>query len=265
MWSFTPDGAQATVALVDTAGEERDGFPALHRTARFVIRGDIGRADAAQVGAWLEQVAEVFDAEARALGFEPRAIAAPLTVVFLRDRETFITFARERDLIDASRMGGYYAPAGNRVVLYDDRSTESFAAALASPDPAERAAAARDASRATRRKIAHEAAHLLAFNTGVQERGVEYPGWFTEGLAERVAARAMNEAPRASRGDAWARAMALAFSTDPHARYAAAHAAFEALASRGPGAVSGFAAAISDHPADDRSRDDALAGVRTDD
>jgi hypothetical protein len=38
-------------------------------------------------------------------------------------------------------------------------------------------------------KIQHEAAHLLAFNTGLQAREVDYPAWLSEGLASQFEAQ----------------------------------------------------------------------------
>ena len=160
--------------------------------------------------------------------------------------------SREVDSVDARWMGGYYEPVRNRVVAYDDRSSESFRRIAHAP----RAQA--DARRATRAKLAHEAAHLLAFNTGVQVRGVSYPEWFTEGLAERVARLATGEHSGAACASAhrpahpgrtldpwagvalslreWGGALARAASPDDHhARYALWAAAFDALADSRPG------------------------------
>jgi hypothetical protein len=163
-------------------------------------------------------------------------------VIFLARRDDFVAFASRTDGVDASGMGGYYAPGSNHAVVYDDRSTESFATALASADPHERGAAAHDAHRATQRKLAHEAAHLLAFNTGVQRPDVDYPAWFTEGLAERVAARAMGDERRRTTRDrgGLASLTALLFSACVDERYAAAQAAFDGAFAR-PGAAARFA------------------------
>lgn len=241
MWSFAPRGARATVVDAAPGGAP---FPVLAATPRFVVRGDASPDSAADLGDWLEQVADVFETEARDLGFDPRRPAAPLEVLFFASRADFVAFARDVDNVDASSMGGYYAPGPNRVALYDDRSTASFARALASMDSNEQAAAERDVRRATRRKAAHEAAHLLAYNTGVQSPGVDYPAWFTEGLAERVASRAMREPRAHAGGSPWqAFAKALLLGSTAGERYAGAHAAFEALAAHAPGAAARFEAA----------------------
>ena len=229
MWAFSPRGAIATVEQGTVA--EATTLPVLAKSDLFVIRGDIGMHDAAEVLRWLDHVAEVFKVEADAMGFAPTMPATPMTVIFFADRADFIRFARDVDRIDASSMGGYFATAPNHVVLYDDRSSPSFAFALQAGSAQQRHAAAKQAASETKRKIAHEAAHLLAFNTGVQRVGVDYPSWFTEGLAERVASRAMGEEPRSDAGAPWRTFASFLFATEPEERYAAAHAIFESLAS----------------------------------
>ncbi|MGP1308794.1 MAG: DUF1570 domain-containing protein [Phycisphaerales bacterium] len=240
MWSFAPRGATATVRA-PTKPSSASLLPAeAARGGWFVVRSDASPDEARVLATWLGSVAEVFLAEAEQLGFAPTIPTAPLEVVFFLDREDFIAFASDVDGINAETMGGYYAPGANRAVIYDDRSTRSFAQAFASSDPHERAAARRDASLATRRKVAHEAAHLLAFNTGVQQRGVAYPQWFTEGFAEHIASLAMGE-PRGSEPfqAGWRDALSAGSN---EASYAVAHAAFVSLAAKGSGAVAAFEA-----------------------
>ncbi len=245
MYSFSPHGAEATVASSADPATDAIPYGVLYRSERFVIRGNIAASDARDAGSWLDEVAAIFHTDAREMGFSPTEPNAPMLVVFINDRAEFVEFARRYDGIDAARMGGYYATLSNRAVLYDDRTTDSFAQALKSSDETERAAAARDVARVTRRKIAHEAAHLLAYNTGVQTPGVEYPAWFTEGLAERIATRAMGEQRPVAHREALGRYLALAFAGTDHERYASAHAAFEAMATRSPGAAARFAAALA--------------------
>lgn len=242
MWAFAPRGAVATVGQGSVADD--DALPILAKSDLFVVRGDIGLHDAAEVLRWLGRVVEVFEAEARDMGFSPAMPGSPMTVIFFAERQDFIRFAREVDRLDASAMGGYFATAPNHVVLYDDRSSPSFAFALRTGSAVQRHAAAKQASIETRRKIAHEAAHLLAFNTGVQRVGVEYPAWFTEGLAERVASRAMGEEPRSDAGAPWRAFATLLFAAEARERYAAAHGIFESLAAVRPDAPARFEAEL---------------------
>ncbi len=242
MWAFSPRGAHATVESGTVA--EGSALPLLAKSDLFVVRGDIGIHDAAEVVRWLGHVVKVFETEAADMGFAPVMPDSPMTVIFFSERADFVRFARDVDRIDASAMGGYFATAPNHVVLYDDRSSPSFAFAIQSGTAQQRHAAAKQAANETRRKIAHEAAHLLAFNTGVQRAGVDYPAWFTEGLAERVAARAMGEEPRSEAGSPMSAFAAFFFASDAHQRYAAAHALFESLASTHPDAPARFEAGL---------------------
>ncbi|MBX3351395.1 MAG: DUF1570 domain-containing protein [Phycisphaeraceae bacterium] len=251
-------------------------FPVALRTERFLLLSDADPSWVREQAEWLEQVASVFEREMTTLGFTTQRPASPLRVMLFASRDDFIRFAREIDAVDARWMGGYYEPARNRVVAYDDRSSDSFLRAAA-----HHASHAREhARRATRAKLAHEAAHLLAFNTGVQSRAVAYPEWFTEGLAERVARAAMGhttpDAPTTlscagphlaatsahQNPDglasslrtlaAWAIAAGRAVeSDDHHARYALWSAAFDALADSRPGAIAELAATLrlADDPA----------------
>lgn len=282
VWSREPAGALAhapTPAAVHTGATYAPSarFPVALRTERFLLLSDADPSWVREQGEWLEQVASVFEREASSLGFTTARPSAPLRVMLFASRDDFIRFARDIDSVDARWMGGYYEPARNRVVSYDDRSSESFARA----DPPHAARASEHAQRATRAKLAHEGAHLLAFNTGVQVRGVDYPDWFTEGLAERVARAAMGEttpdhgatlacaaphlhAAPASLGSAlrtlaaWALAAGRAVeSDDHHARYALWAAAFDALADSRPGAIADLAATL--RRADDRAPSVATA------
>jgi hypothetical protein len=238
MWAFSPRAATATVEQGTVADES--ALPVLAKSELFVIRGDIALHDAVEVLRWLGHVVDVFNAEAAQMGFTPAMPASPMTIIFFAERADFVRFARDVDRIDASAMGGYYATAPNHVVLYDDRSSPSFAFAIQAGTAQQRHAAAKQAAIETRRKIAHEAAHLLAFNTGVQRVGVDYPAWFTEGLAERVASRAMGEEPRSDAGSPWRTFATFLFATDAEERYAAAHSIFESLASVRPDAPARF-------------------------
>lgn len=270
IWSREPGIANATVAPIAPAAPVARAaatyapsarFPLVVRTDRFLLLSDADPAWVREQGEWLERVATVFEDEARALGFRVNPPGAPLRVMLFAQRDEFIRFAREVDSVDARWMGGYYEPVRNRVVAYDDRSSESFRRIAHAP----RAQA--DARRATRAKLAHEAAHLLAFNSGVQVRGVSYPEWFTEGLAERVARLATGEHSGAACASAhrpahpgrtldpwagvalslreWGGALARAASPDDHhARYALWAAAFDALADSRPGAIAALASSI---------------------
>lgn len=128
--------------------------------------------------------------------------------VLLNDQARFTKFAREHDGVHASWIAAYYSVRSNRIVLFNDsvaldEPTPGMAASgpitalPAAPDPSGVHVIGDDARRRSRdharfaehiarystAKAVHEAVHLLAFNTGLQSRNVEYPFWLTEGLA----------------------------------------------------------------------------------
>lgn len=166
-------------------------------TRWFVLRTDAPLDRAAELAETLDLAADRFLQRARALGLPVSAPTRPLTCVFFTSHADFLRFAAREDGVDASWMGGYYAAAANRVVAYDDASGAEFSAALAAcpgdtaDGRARREALLREAWGATREKLLHEAAHLLAFNTGLQTPGVAYPAWLTEGIAESFARGAL--------------------------------------------------------------------------
>ncbi|MFW6060458.1 MAG: DUF1570 domain-containing protein [Phycisphaeraceae bacterium] len=131
----------------------------------------------------------------------------PLVCVLFADRNDFSRYAQQVDWLDMSWSGGYYSSRTNRMALYDAQprqAQERTAPADAhdhdtterkQPRSNEPASASDDhtASDSVNRASAspplnlasttHEAAHQLAFNSGLQQRRVMYPFWLSEGLA----------------------------------------------------------------------------------
>ncbi len=171
------------------------------RTRWFVLWTDAPLDRAAELADTLDLAAERFLKRSDAFGLPVAAPTQPLVCVFFSRHTDFLRFASAQDGVDASWMGGYYAAGANRVVAYDDASGAEFSAALAAC-PAEtpegrarREALLTEAWDATREKLLHEAAHLLAFNTGLQTPSVAYPAWLTEGIAESFARGSLGGSP----------------------------------------------------------------------
>lgn len=167
------------------------------RFADFAVVSDLPSDRLHVHGETLAQAAADFIEAISMLGIEAQTPAHPLTVVMFSDHREFVEFAARADGVDAHWMGGYYASGTNRAVMYDDVGGPEFVAA--SGDGAAPADIAEQAARATREKIRHEVAHLLAFNCGVQSRSIDHPLWFTEGLAESFARGALSGASPARR------------------------------------------------------------------
>lgn len=145
-----------------------------------------------------------------------------LVCVFFGEHGDYLGFAREHDGFDAGWTAGYYSMAHNAIVIHDDRTSPSLyrvnrqlqgfqdradllvgraedaeaqgeteqagllrdaAADLEAHIASERARIEAQVLRFGVAKVLHEAIHLLAFNTGLQRRGSEYPLWVSEGLA----------------------------------------------------------------------------------
>lgn len=127
---------------------------------------------------------------------EPRQV---LEVVVLADAARMQRYARQADGLPRMPWVGYYSVATNRIVLREARGSAESAERALALDAARSAElsvmntdqregdheAAAEASAFDNRYafVTHEAAHQLAFNLGLQRRGVMYPLWLSEGLA----------------------------------------------------------------------------------
>lgn len=213
-----PTDEEAVGATISALGASA----ARTHTDHFVIVGDADPAWARSTGLLLETTYERFERLMRHLKLPLAPPKSRLLCVLIKDHARFEAFARAQDNVDAGWMGGYYATHTNRVVFYDSETSPEFIAArerLAqideqaqrAKDDAARArrerkddtadvyrsiaAKAEEASDRQRRQLAdraaqagaakatHEAAHLLAFNCGLQSRSRQYPFWLSEGLA----------------------------------------------------------------------------------
>lgn len=187
-------------------------------TRHFVIVSDCDPAWRARREALLERTYhEVFRFAAQ-LGVPAHPPASKLLCVMMRDHGAYQAFGRTGDGVRAHWVAGYYAGGSNRVVLYDDETGPAVLGAAGKLDAleaqaAEARAGARSAGGAaadallaqaerierfvrderdrlrrhtevrSEAKTIHEAAHLIAFNCGLQARSHRYPMWITEGLA----------------------------------------------------------------------------------
>lgn len=167
------------------------------RSRWFIIWTDAPSDRAAELADTLDDAADCFVQRIKSLGMNTHRTAAPLVCVFFSRHADFLRFAAQDDGVEASWMGGYYSASKNRVVAYDDATGVEFASAFRAvrtetPEGRQRIETLqREAWDATREKLLHEAAHLLAFNTGAQKPGAPYPAWLTEGLAESFARGAL--------------------------------------------------------------------------
>ncbi len=125
--------------------------------------------------------------------FRLEAPTDPLVALFFEEKADYLRYARQTDHVDMSWTLAYYSARTNRTAFfrYGRHGTDPAHAggsdttsALHEPLDPEAAATFRPlASHLALASATHEAAHQLAFNTGLQQRGVIYPLWASEGLA----------------------------------------------------------------------------------
>ncbi len=124
-------------------------------------------------------------------GFDLTLPDKPLTWLCFEHHKDFEAYSLRADNTDSSKIHGYYSLGTNAVAV---AQVDSLAAAPASQPERADAGTSSDKPRSfvipddfrgsieTSRTL-HEAAHQLAFNSGIQKRGVPYPLWLSEGLA----------------------------------------------------------------------------------
>ena len=197
------------------------GF-SLHATDHFLLVHNTTEAWARQQGRLMERAhRDFFDAFTKA-GFRPWPLARRQVCVLFEKHADFAAHALKTDKVDMSRFGGYYSPRFNRTLFYNEKTNpqvqaaqqrvgeiqdritdlkkrlaETSARTVQSRLQVQIAEATGELTRArTRRmlvrtsignanaaKTTHETVHQLAYNTGLQTRGVMHPFWLSEGLA----------------------------------------------------------------------------------
>jgi hypothetical protein len=191
-------------------------------TRHFLLCYDTTDAFAVQRGVAMEHVYDAFQFYFIMQTLHPRFLQRRLVVILFKSRDDFLAYARQTTESDMSWSAGFYSQISNRSTFFDDSSAPSVAslnqqsaelkariesltrdidaAGGNSTIPAvnramvERYRAGQALSQLNLRlgntilmrnntKTLHEAAHHIAFNTGIQKRLVDYPMWFSEGLA----------------------------------------------------------------------------------
>jgi hypothetical protein len=194
---------RALAAAPSHRGELPTGqrLPHEHRGDHFVVLHDTTVEDAALRAAWLEETTQHFSAAFAAPLFPTAAPDEPMICLLFEKTQDFLKYAQAADRMDMRWSKGYYSARTNRVALFGHRELsepvtplwpKASQAAVASAasgvhmvsgsvgdDPAARSRWHSSVAAPT----THEAAHQLAFNTGLQRRGVMYPLWVSEGLA----------------------------------------------------------------------------------
>lgn len=174
-----------------------------HDTAHFRLMYRTRKCPASvlmETGDLLERTYRQFYAEFKKAGFKLEPVKDRLAWLVFDNQEQYRDFARVADGMDSPYLESYYSAKTNQVVLMltsallgrprretprdHDRIIGSLEPELAGmdhqlpDDDRHEMGGILDVRRAV-----HEATHLLAFNSGLQKRGVMYPLWVSEGLA----------------------------------------------------------------------------------
>jgi hypothetical protein len=196
-----PQVSTDTTRSDDVLSISRFGFNFTeHRTDHFHVlfreRG-VPATVVDETGALLERAYREFFDDFNEAGFTLKPVDEPLPWVVFDDEDQYRDFARLADGMTSTYLESYYAARSNQVVLmqassasswrygknYYGREALSSRAISGMDEPAHTSEAGGGGGLLDVRRAVHEAAHQLAFNTGLQKRGVMYPLWVSEGLA----------------------------------------------------------------------------------
>jgi hypothetical protein len=202
---------------------ERFKHPFSTRNSKhFLIVYDTTDAFAVQRAVAMEKAYDAFQFYFNMNKLRPEFLQNRLVMILLKDRADYLAYAQQTEKNDMSWSGGFYSTRTNRSIFFDELSgpssasyskqttelktkidtlnTQISAAAgkgqtgLVNTLTVEKGRAAEDLFQLTNRANSnaqvqnnsttmHEAAHQIAYNMGIQTRGVDYPFWFSEGLA----------------------------------------------------------------------------------
>lgn len=213
---FDPPGRKKTLQ-----GEFGPSF-GLYESDYFLVVHDRPKAWAASRARMLELTRKRFLGVLSRADFRPLPLGERLVCLSFARYNDFLAYARRADHHTGDWFRGYYSSRTNRIAFFDVESdpkliaksqrvgqlqqrakelTQQIGQAERSGDAA-LAQRLRNARRVVQRQAneqasrwrqvrgltniahaIHEATHQLAYNTGIQKRGVTYPMWFSEGLA----------------------------------------------------------------------------------
>lgn len=251
--------------------------PAMHVTEHFVILHDVGEDWACHTGEVLERTYTRFFQEFAAAGLIVRPPTGRLVWLGFARRDEFDRYAAAADLADLSHLDGYYSSRTNRIALCcgpaqpaDGLPVRHAAEASLPQAQAELAVAGLLAGKSDGdKRLAHEAAHQLSFNSGLLKRGVMYPLWVSEGIATHFETdsgaaggsavahgRRLAEAHAAGRTSAFSKFALLtrASTSDPATDYAQAWGTFRFLYAHRPNELKSYLRQLAELPLGPRDR-----------
>lgn len=161
----------------------------------FTVIHDVQTDGISGMGTILESAYERFYSAFAQAGFELSRSPYRLVWVCLPRQSEFNKYALRAEGMDLSWLDGYYSTLTNRVAVVQP------SVRISEPEPARPSASEMRITLTSKTqseevlpmpsperrfdmtRLTHELAHQLAFNSGLQKRGVMYPMWVSEGLA----------------------------------------------------------------------------------
>lgn len=158
---------------------------------QFQIAGDIDPEISRSLAEALEQFSAEFRETFSRSGFDLAENCGRLEWRCFTGQEAYADYAASSGEAAARSLPAYYSTRTNRVALMAGAPRIMQAKVVGETSGVLATSIGQGA--VTLPKIRHELAHQLAFNTGLQTRGVMYPFWLSEGLAAAFEHPLMNE------------------------------------------------------------------------
>lgn len=156
-------------------------------TAHYKIVHDTDNSEVAEIANLLEFAYSHFNNVFTRNGFELLIPSEKLTWYCFTDSQSFSDHALAADGMNLYWLTSYYSAKTNSVCIVKPGNLQNWKKDnTVSPESAVAGVyimPSVDSSGNELTMILHEAAHQLAFNTGLQKQKVMYPVWFSEGLA----------------------------------------------------------------------------------
>lgn len=160
------------------------GESTMQSSAHFVFVAPRPSPELPQIAQLLERTHGTFFEVFGGMKDRLAPIKAPLVWMVFDGRSEYEDYAQTADGMDMSWSKAYYSAQTNRVAIAIQNEGDRAANGDTTSGTTTSAAATPLANNEKLfAQITHEAGHQLAFNSGLQARGVMYPLWASEGLA----------------------------------------------------------------------------------
>jgi hypothetical protein len=158
-------------------------------TEHFTIIHQAQTGDVEKIAGMLNLAYERFHCVFSDIGFTVDSPKEKLTWLCFDDSGRFSDYAMKADKTDLSRLSSYYSTKTNIVAIVKPDKIPDISGHSSSRGPElggdilAMNVTPESQNEADTVRFVHEAAHQFAFNSGLQQRGVMYPFWASEGLA----------------------------------------------------------------------------------